>query len=669
MSSESKQPSESIRIDQDAGAGAEGKPSPAAQVDPAVNPQSRSTAAVAPHDTQPADSVPTAGLRKKRRTLWPTLVIVAMVGIVGFLTFYDRMRPHERITVTFEDLHGLHVGSPLEHRGDQIGEIVEIERSSDLTRRKVVVELIDDAQIRDRLRRNGNEFFVSRFASDRMQLKGVTKVIRGPSIVVRLGSAEGDFRKQFDGSDAMPPDPRVSWNSVRATVTFANVQGLAEGAFVMDRGQEIGVVEKVLRENDSDLLKVSIAFFCTEADGCPYVREGTRYFVNKAKLTTKGVEGDASTLLYGAHVVAIPDPAITSGKPVLRFAGDSDAPPEHLPRTGEKQLVLESASWLPPDTPIFYRGDLAGYVLRVQQASDSNSFYVVVRIYPAAVPQVCEKTVFFMQAKMKAQLFKSHGLFSWEGPRVEIPDPQLLLRPAIEFRTPPNSGKKAAFEAGMKPAYTLYPEPKEEWMKWTSSIPIEEPAGQPRAQVSFPQAVQAKFHWRESWKPLISWHKHEGLVLPVQSGVIGPVAVLKPTVAEAGVVKPTFEVGGVAIARKAPSYLDLGPGVCFMPLELSQKVQRCPSGQFASVSQPVDCWVVTNPDQPKAIAAAKLTGSGNQWTVNPDAGFQSDWHGAPVLCRDRSNAAFGKVIGVFIIGKDAKTATVSLFPEGVERMV
>lgn len=614
-------------------------------------------------DTTGGVTLPEAGLRDKRNPFWPIVLILAVFGVVGYFTFSDMFKSHQRITVYFEDLHGLRVGSPLEHRGDQIGEVVEIERPSDLGRRKVVIELIDDPNIVKLLCRDGNEFFISRFSADHLQLKGVTKVIRGPGITVRLGSPEGQNRDEFQGSNSLPPDPRVAWNSVRVTITFTNVQGLTEGALVMDRGRETGVVEKVIPDTEGDTVTVTVAFFTTDPATCSYVRESTRYFINKAKLSTRGVEGDASTVLYGSHLVVVPDPLNSNAKIVSAFRGRQESPPEYLPRMGEKQVILESSVWLPPDTPVVFRGELAGYVMSVQQASDSNSFYLMVRIYPSMQPQICEKTVFFVPAKFKGQLFKARGLFDWEGPRFEVPDPQMLLRPAIEFRTPANSGKSFTFES-TRPSYTLHPEPKEEWLQWNSSIPVDD-ATATAVKVKFPQPLAAKFHWREAWKPLISWRKYEGMVLPVGSGVIGPVELLKPDTAEKSLTSVTFQIGGVNRSRHKPTYIDLGNGLCYMQLELDEKTERMSQTDLASVKDPVDCWIVTNADQPKALAAAKLTASNAQWSVEANSGYQASWHGAPVVCRDRSSPAFGKVIGIFLVGKNG--ASIALFSKNIEQ--
>lgn len=626
-----------------------------------------------PDKAQPRGTIlPRAGLRKKKSTLWPTLVILALVGIVGFFVAHDRWKPRERITVWFNDIHSLRVGSPVEHLGDQVGEIVEVGHPDDLSRRKVVIELVPDKQIVERMQKQGNHFFVSRFSSDRLQLKGVTKVIRGPSIVVRLGDPAAPVQTEFEGSDGMPPDPRLAWNSVRTTIYFTHVQDMKEGAFVTDRGQEVGVVEKIKAEDNSDYVKVSVAFFETDPAKCRYIREETRYFINKAKLTTRGVEGDASTVLYGAFVAVIPDPCHPDAKIAQSFYGQWGSPPEHLPRIGEKQVTLETSQWIAPDTPLFYRGDLAGYVHSIRQSSDSNSFYAAVRVYPSAVPQVCENSVFFFQQKLKAQLFKTgRNIFDIQGPKFEIPDPQLLLRPAIEFRTPPDSGKPHRFAEPAKPAFTLHAEPKEDWLKWNSSIPLDEPkAGPDQPAVKFPRPASAKFHWREAWKALISWRKYEGMVLPVPGGVIGLKELLEPDVAEKNIRKATFEIAGAARTRPAtPEYKDLGGGIRFMRLDLEDSVARCPASQLAAVAAPVDIWVVTDPDLPRAVAAAKLSAAGDRWNVAADAGFQPNWHGAPVVCRDRSSPAYGKVIGIFVVGDKGKSGAVALFGADIAKQL
>lgn len=406
--------------------------------------------------------IPMAGLRKRRKTLWANLLVFTLMGIV-FACWWGYTSKHgKHVKVTFQDIHGLHVGSPVELDGDQIGEVVKIDRAHDLARRTLVIELIGESSVADLICRKSTSFSVSRFDSEHLQFKGVTKIVRGPSVVVTLGDPKAAFADELTGSEAMPPDPKISWNSIRKPAFFSHVRGLKAGAPIRYRGVDVGVVESVEPAPGTNYIKVDLAYFETDPKECALIGKHTRLYINMAEISVRGVEGDIGTAIYGAYVDVVPDPYYSNDEPAEKFFGSSDPTPQCFPRIGEKQIVLDSERWLESDAPVYHHGELAGYVLSVRASKEKKDKYdVILRVYPEFQEKIFQESVFFVQPKFKIQAFKSNSLLRGdiEGPKIEITDPRLLLRGALEFTNPPEAKKPFAFKSPERASFVLLQEP------------------------------------------------------------------------------------------------------------------------------------------------------------------------------------------------------------------
>jgi hypothetical protein len=453
----------------------------------------------------------------------------------------------------------------------------------------------------------------------------------------------------------------VRWDSVRVSVYWADVHGLRASAPVRAGGSQVGDVERIEYEPKSGLVRADLVFFTTDWDTCPYAREGTRYYPNMARLGPRGLEGEASTALYGAHVDVIPDPLHNRGHIVDEFRGIDSPPPMYRPRAGEREIALQCERAVPADTPVHYFGELAGYVHTAKQMSDSKSWDLRVRVYPRFQPLIRSGsngkpgTVFFLEKGLEAN-------FSWLGGRLEV-DPsamlrQAMLRQAVEFRTKQDAGRPVSYSVSRPPRFQLHLEPEDEWLEWKASVPIEasDAAAVRASQVPKPRPLRAVYKWRHRLQPLVSWRSYEGLVLPIGNGVLGPTEVLKPSVDEEKTTRAEFKVGGKSYPRGKPRYRTVAPALVFMELDLPADTPRWPIAHVAHVSRPVDIWVAVAPGDMRAISRNSLTRTNHFWEINKNVGCLPSWHGAPAI--DRRS---GKVVGVLLCSKGPDEAVVAPF--------
>jgi paraquat-inducible protein B len=571
-----------------------------------------------------------------------------------------------RVVVTWDSLWDLQPGAPVLSQGRRIGVVDRIQRDG---RGWKVVIAIHARQSSDPPAEAKEEaaYFIGRFRTDRLQIQWADAALRGPAVVVVPGNPEGEPRSEFVGRTQPPPDPRVRWDSVRVSVLWSDVHGLRASAPVRASGSQVGEVEQLEYVAGSSLVRADIVFFTTDWDTCPYVREGTRYFANMARIGNRGIEGEASTALYGAHVDVIPDPLGNEASVLAEFRGVDSPPPLYRPRVGEQEVRLLSERSIPTDTPLHYFGELAGYVCSAKHMSDSTSWELGVRIYPRFQSLIrysrdgTPSTVFFLEKGLEAN-------FGWLGGSFQV-DPsavlrQATMRQAIEFRTKKDAGRPVVYAKSNPPRFPLHLEPEEEWLTWKTSVPVEPSDDAARAanRVPKPWPLRVKYTWRHRLRPLISWHENRGLALHVANGLLGPSELLKPTVDEASTTKAEFKIEGKEHARGNPRYRSITPGLVFMEHDISTSTYRWPLGRIGYASAPVDLWIVVAPGDVRAISRRRLAANGRSWRVDEDVGCISQWHGAPAI--DRRT---GKVIGMLLCSKGPDEAVVAAFPSDISR--
>jgi ABC-type transporter Mla subunit MlaD len=432
-----------------------------------------------------------------------------------------------RCKVQFLNTFGLQVGAQILSDGRVVGSVEEIEPHPEGA---VVHCVFFDSNGSYNL--EGSRYYLSRFAAQRLEVQGVETALRGVQLVVLPGTGK-NLVALHRGSLEMPPDPRVRVNAPRLVLRWTNTQGLAARAPVLWQGVHVGEVESIQEAGAGREHLVTLVFF---SEDTKYRMATARYYINLASINSRGLQGEASTVLKGAHVDVVLDPLGTAAV-VNDLRGFEGPPPRNLPEHGEAELVLNSPVWLEADSPLLNRRQVVGYVLRCERATDNRSYFATLRVYPRAQELVKHNSVFFLPPKVQASLFSRDG-WSLRGPKLEVPDLHSFLMAGIEFRTPPEGGQAIRYSPA--PRYELNLEPKPEWLIWQ-----DDPA--PAAQViAAPSMVTAELSWRRGRIGFST--KASGQAVAIGNTLIGPKPFLAPELkaneTEQNLYRNVFTVNG-----------------------------------------------------------------------------------------------------------------------------
>lgn len=141
------------------------------------------------------------------------------------------------------------------------------------------------------------------------------------------------------------------------TITFDSASGLEEGKTqVKYRDVSLGVVKTV--DLSADLSHV-IVTAQMDKDATPHLTDGTKFWVESARLSAEGVSG-LSTLLSGVYVGMLPGP----GQPAREFHGEA-TPPTLTMRVPGRTFTLEAhrLGSLSAGVPVYFRGIEVGEIL------------------------------------------------------------------------------------------------------------------------------------------------------------------------------------------------------------------------------------------------------------------------------------------------------------------
>ena len=629
--------------------------------------------------------LPVAPQRKKKSMLLWNLMVLLIVAVVSGFFAHDYFSHGQRLSVWADRLHELRIGSPLLVNEKRVGTIEAFEPGEGLARWRIVVELESNDTIADAVCRYDNVVGVraAEVSDGAIGVEGESRFIPGPALEMRLGdpavAAPGTRSDQrwteFTMVDFLP-DQRVKYNSLKVGVEWRHLYGLKRGAYVNDSGGKVGQVINIHRIAGGWLTEIAyFDYIIGQEQECAWLLESTQYFINRVQLTEKGQEGDIASAFFGRWIDVIPDP-VYPDVPVVDyqseqyFTGEQGYPPQILPVIGEQEIVLASHSYVEANAPLRVAGELAGYIHRSIEAPDSSEalYLVFARVRPWKAHYVRENTVFFLEPKINAQLFG-------EGWRPEvsitIPDPKSILRPGVAFWNPRIPGAQVNLEPGNSAAFTLHAEAEREWLGPQGRVRLQEGSATQAngSEIELPDPIALKFHWREWGKVLYSWRRFDSMGLALKQGVIGPRELFRVDVDEDKVVKPSFQIAGSDVVRDPASIVDLGNGLCFYGIDMSQSAQAISSENVDVVDAPVDVWIGVDPERPVVVSRARFHREGSRWVLSSAVSYQRSWHGAPVICLKADSPAYGKVIGVLLVEKDANSAAVVPFPANIHDLL
>lgn len=223
------------------------------------------------------------------------------------------------------------------------------------------------------------------------------------------------------------------------SVRFENAEGIEAGTTkVKYKNVDVGVVENVrlLPDLSGVVLRAAMS-----RDAAPHLRQGTRFWVVKPRLSAGGVSG-LGTLVSGAYVEMDPG----SGSTQRDFVGLETPPVVRANVAGsEYVLTAERLGSLTPGSPVSYRGLVAGEVLGYELAGDQRSVDIYVFVREPYNRLVRNDTRFWNASGVDLAI-------GAEGVNVAIDSVQAILTGGVSFDTP-----LVAMDRPPAPAGTTFP--------------------------------------------------------------------------------------------------------------------------------------------------------------------------------------------------------------------
>lgn len=207
------------------------------------------------------------------------------------------------------------------------------------------------------------------------------------------------------------------------SVRFENAEGLEAGTTrVKYKNVDVGVVESVrlLPDLSGVVLRAAMS-----RDAEPHLRQGTRFWVVKPRLSAGGVSG-LGTLVSGAYVEMDPG----SGDEQRSFIGLETPPVVRANVAGSEYiLTADRLGSLTPGSPVSYRGLVAGEVLGYELAGDQRTVDIYVFVRQPYDRLVRNDTRFWNASGIDVAI-------GAEGVSVSTDSLQAILTGGIAFDTP-----------------------------------------------------------------------------------------------------------------------------------------------------------------------------------------------------------------------------------------
>lgn len=563
--------------------------------------------------------------------LWLLTGLCLVVAIA--LVVWNQKPAGPRITLRFEQGHGLKPGNALQHRGIEVGEVISVQLDAASSGVAVNVELQPQAKP---LAREGSQFWIVRPRVSLMRITGLDTVVGARYLSVQPGPDGAPPQFDFDGLET--PLTLIDSQAVDISIQFHDGHGLAVGDQVRHRGIVVGEVTSVDLNADFSGVSVQVRLAATAAR---LARAGTQFWVERPTVNVAEVRG-LDTLVGGRYLAVQPGAANSDAQ--TEFEGLASAPAGELPEGG-LELVLEATTrgGLKRGVPVLYRGLPIGRVFSVGLASDAATVDARAWIESPYRHLVRDNTRFWTMSGIDVSV----GL---SGVQVSADSLSSIMLGGVSLATPDAPGQPVS--TGHR--FLCASEAEDEWLVWQPRLALG--AGRLPNGAQLPVPVRASVRWEERVFGFRRDRQRSGWILPLADGrLFGPTDLLTP-MKDALDGKTTLEAGGRSIAL-ADAARDFGRVAVLTTTEpfadpgTGWSIERL---KFAS--EATDCLIVTSGIEPLSIAAARLTATETGWTIDPAVPLTEDHHGACVVSRES-----GHVLGLVII--EAGTATVAPVPK------
>ncbi len=242
------------------------------------------------------------------------------------------------------------------------------------------------------------------------------------------------------------------------TIQFDNANGLdANQTVIRYRGIRIGSVKSVQLTSDLQHVEVRARL---ERSAAGMARAGSLFWIVRPEVGTAGVHA-LETIVSGPYIEVLPGDA--KGKAQDRFVGANEPPVIQEQKNGT-EFILQASQIrsLGADSPVYFRGLMAGKVLYLDLGEDSKHVNVHVLLKPGFSPLVHRNTVWWNAGGIDINWHLLSGL------NMSAENLKSLVTGGITFATP----NDAEGNAPPGTEFTLYERPDEKWLGWSPYLEI-----------------------------------------------------------------------------------------------------------------------------------------------------------------------------------------------------
>jgi len=219
------------------------------------------------------------------------------------------------------------------------------------------------------------------------------------------------------------------------TIQFRTAQGIEAGKTkIKNRNVDVGTVRTVKLSPDHKSVIVSAEM---DPDAKGFLVEDSRFWVVRPRIAGGQVSG-LSTLLAGSYIAAEPG---TSKKAQSHFLGLEEPPVVTSDLPGRTfTLLAQNLGSLDLNSPVYYRGILAGRVVSAKVADDGSQVRIDVFIRAPYAGFVNTQTRFWNASGVDFNV-------SANGVQLETESLVTILLGGISFETPPDEGGSEPVQA------------------------------------------------------------------------------------------------------------------------------------------------------------------------------------------------------------------------------
>ena len=278
--------------------------------------------------TQPADTIPTARLARKRGFNPAWLVPLAVLAVVIAVAWQGFQSRGVRITIRFDNADGAHIGDAVVYRGLQVGAVRELTLTPDRQGVLVHAELTRDAAP---LATQGARFWIVRPEVSLERISGLDTLV-GPQYIALLpGPPDNPVATTFEGLPAPPViDTLPGDQDFRITLSAPRLGSIGVGSPITYRDIPVGRVVQTQLAPDATGVLIHATI---DAPYTPLIRERTRFW-NASGISADfglfaglSVRADSlESVLSGSIAFATPDRTGEPIQPGHTFELEQDAP-------------------------------------------------------------------------------------------------------------------------------------------------------------------------------------------------------------------------------------------------------------------------------------------------------------------------------------------------------